>query len=155
MAISREVLAKIPAFDPELGPGALGLGEETLFSMQLKEAGYRIAGAFEVEVEHHFDEKRLEAESRLEIARTLGAVDAYLAYHWKHAKWSRPRLRLLRAWILWALCRASGRKGKGVSERLLWVTRSVHACLQYLREEVRPRNYEKHGLARLRQESGR
>jgi hypothetical protein len=55
MGFSREVLSKVPAFDTELGPGALGFGDEMLFSWQLLEAGYQIHGALDVAVEHHFE----------------------------------------------------------------------------------------------------
>jgi glycosyltransferase involved in cell wall biosynthesis len=67
MALSGKVLGRVPAFDPELGTGALGNGEETLFTLQLREAGFRIAGAFESVVEHHFDESRLQRRQWLAV----------------------------------------------------------------------------------------
>ena len=51
MALSREVFAKVPGFDPELGPGALGFYDDTLLGWQLQEAGYTIGSAFDVVVE--------------------------------------------------------------------------------------------------------
>ena len=48
MAISKRVLERVPEFDPELGPGTLGFGGETLFYLQLKEAGYRRLAAFDL-----------------------------------------------------------------------------------------------------------
>ncbi len=50
MVFHRRVLSKVPGFDTDLGagPGSLGFGEETLFSRQLTEAGFRIIGLFEM-----------------------------------------------------------------------------------------------------------
>jgi len=52
MAVSARVFEAVPGFDPALGPGRLGLGGETLFSLQLRAAGFRIVSAFEVAVRH-------------------------------------------------------------------------------------------------------
>lgn len=54
-AFSRSVLNKVPAFDPELGPGALGFCDDVLFSRQLVNAGYRLTAVFDYPVTHHFD----------------------------------------------------------------------------------------------------
>src|SRR5438034_1054815 len=43
MPFSPSILEKVPAFDNELGPGLLGFWEDSLFSFQVKEAGYKIA----------------------------------------------------------------------------------------------------------------
>ena len=42
MGFSREVLEKVPAFDPELGPGALGFMDDSLFALQMKAAGFHL-----------------------------------------------------------------------------------------------------------------
>ena len=42
MGFHRSVLKRVPAFDPELGGGAMGFGEDTLFSWQICEAGCRL-----------------------------------------------------------------------------------------------------------------
>ena len=65
MAFHRRVLAKVPAFDVELGPGRLGFQDDVLFSKQLERAGYRIQRRFDVRVEHHFDFDRLLRKSFL------------------------------------------------------------------------------------------
>ena len=44
MAFARRVLDKVPGFDRELGPGGLGFCDDTLFSLQLRTAGFRLAG---------------------------------------------------------------------------------------------------------------
>jgi GT2 family glycosyltransferase len=160
MAFCRTVLDRVPAFDPELGPGALGYGEDTLFSLQVRAAGYKIAGVPEATVEHHFDDQRLRRGQWIDTARRMGWVDAYLAHHWEHSVWSRPAIHALVARLRLAAWRARFSKHafamEYVPERLLQATRHCHARLRYLRERRRPRNYARHGLARLdsRQEHG-
>ena len=83
MAVAREVFDRVPGFDPELGAGALGFGEETLFARQLLDAGFRLTGAPGAIVEHHFDPSRLTRGSWLESARKRGEKAAYIAHHWE------------------------------------------------------------------------
>jgi GT2 family glycosyltransferase len=40
MAVHRRVFSKVGGFDPEIGPGALGHAEDTLFSLQMRRAGF-------------------------------------------------------------------------------------------------------------------
>lgn len=154
MAVTRSVLEKVPAFDPELGPGALGYGEDTLFSEQLRAAGCRVAGVFEALVEHHFHERRLDRKSWLEAARKMGHVDAYLAHHWEHARWARPRWALLKAALRVAICRMRSRRGMSPATdpalpRLTEATRHLHACRHYLRERRKPWRYARHGRVKV------
>jgi glycosyltransferase involved in cell wall biosynthesis len=155
MAFSRSVFEKVPAFDVELGPGALGFGEETLFSEQLKIAGYRIATAFDAIVEHHFSEDRLSERALFDKARRLGWSDAYLAHHWQHETWPSSLWQVFTAalgrarhQILWTL---TGSKQETMPLSLLTATRHLHACIRYLKERKRPRNYERCGLVKLSQ----
>ena len=64
-AFRRHVLERVYGFDPELGPGALGLGEDTLFGLQLTEAGYKIEYAKNALVVHFPDKSRLFVASGL------------------------------------------------------------------------------------------
>ncbi|HLJ53587.1 MAG TPA: glycosyltransferase family 2 protein, partial [Chthonomonadaceae bacterium] len=93
MAFSRSVFARVPQFDTELGPGALGFCDETLFSMQLIEAGYRLRGQMDVFVEHHFDAARLAYGSLRDRMRKEGRCLAYIAHHWQHIVIQNPRLK--------------------------------------------------------------
>jgi glycosyltransferase involved in cell wall biosynthesis len=105
-AIRRGVLARVPAFDVELGPGRLGLWEDTLFIAQLLRAGYRLTFAPAAAVEHHFDPSRLLRRAFLTHARNQGRSAAYVSWHWDHADrppgmrgstlYYRLRLRALR-----------------------------------------------------------
>jgi glycosyltransferase involved in cell wall biosynthesis len=81
MAVARYVLDEIPTFDPRLGAGQLGFSEESLFALRLHRAGFRIAPAFDVEVEHHFSPSRLSRDAFLSAAKKLGRSMAYIHKH--------------------------------------------------------------------------
>jgi hypothetical protein len=153
MALSRRVLARVPRFDPELGPGALGFGGETLFARQLLAAGYRIRARFDVAVEHHFDEQRLAPEAVTETCRKTGRAKAYLAYHWDHSDlrgfdWiGCARCTLAYTWRRIMKADEWGRE----SPPSYWRLPTVEALAflwQYAHERRRCRNYVKHGLVR-------
>lgn len=151
MAFSRAVLDRVPAFDVELGPGAIGFGDDTLFSQQLKAAGYQIAAEFRAVVEHHFLENRLLPEQWLASARRLGHSDAYMSYHWENSVWPHPRRMVCSAFlrILEHRLRALvTRSGPVASEAHLVAVRSLHAALNYLAQTRRPRNYSRCGLVK-------
>ena len=82
MAIGQHVFDDISKFDPELGAGQLGLGEETLFAWQMQAAEYTIVAAFDVVVEHHPDVTRLSRASFCQIAEKAGRSEGYINYHW-------------------------------------------------------------------------
>ena len=84
MAFTRRVLQKVPCFDPELGPGRLGFWDDTLFTSQLKRAGYTLGMAVDAVVEHHFDASRLSRMWFLNRARGEGRSSAYVSWHWRH-----------------------------------------------------------------------
>jgi len=154
MAFSRSILDRVPAFDEDLGPGAIGYGDDTLFSQQLKAAGCRLAAAFDAIVEHQFSEERLSAESWVRSAKALGQVDAYISHHWDHAVWPHPRWSLGTAFLqllhknLMALIQ---RSQSPAPESLLTAIRNFHAQLFYLGERRKPRYYALHGLVKLPQ----
>ena len=153
MAFSREVLERVPAFDTELGPGASGFHDESLFSFQLKRAGYRIVSAFDVTVEHHFDESRLLRANFLDTAGKMGRSSAYWAHHWEHEEVRRPRLALALAQLRLAKWRAQRRRetlgAEGMPEWEMVLVKQVNFQQQYLVERARPRNYERRGLVKL------
>lgn len=153
MAISREVLTQVPGYDPELGGGALGFGEETLFNNQLKAAGFRwIHGGERTVVEHHFDESRLRHDALLASARNRGRSHGYLEYHWKHSTIRFPRLRLVKAYVALFLTRARlsfpSAEMEGMTDQEFAAWRRVGFLEQYLAECRRTRRYDRHGLVR-------
>ena len=154
MALARRVFERVPMFDPELGPGSdLGSCEESLYSLQLREAGYRIVGAFHTSVEHHFDSSRLTRQSFLSRARIEGRCAAYIAHHWKHEIVKHPRWELLLLWCKVWLQRWPERAcwpfAEGLPLREMNRRSRLHFVQQYLRERGRARKYSKHGLVKL------
>jgi len=104
MTFHRRVLDRISGFDVELGPGALGFGDDTLFSRQIQVAGYKLVGALDVVVEHHFDLSRLTKERLINLARNMGRTQAFIAHHWGHQVVQRLRRKYIRTKLhqLWA-----------------------------------------------------
>jgi glycosyltransferase involved in cell wall biosynthesis len=82
MAFSCRVLEKVPQFDTDLGPGALGFSDDTLFTFQLVQAGFLLKFALDVCVEHHFDPSRLGRQNFVSSAQKMGSSWAYIAHHW-------------------------------------------------------------------------
>ena len=142
----------LSAFDPELGPGQLGFADDTLFSYQLVEAGFRLAGAFgeDAVVEHHFDPARLGRDSFLRRAEGEGRSQGYLAHHWGHWRTRFGPHHLLRAVLRLRLWRArhprADREGCSVAE--MRRVEQVAFFRQVLREQKRPRGYAFHGLVK-------
>ena len=145
MAFSRAVLQKVPRFDTELGPGALGFGDETLFSWQLLRAGFRLKGALDVAVEHHFDPDRLSRASFLNAARLHGKSNGYLKYHWAGERYEpiRQRLYLLKRRLRLLYRRISDRgqtlATEGAPEWELRLLIDIESLRQFLKETRRPR----------------
>ena len=154
MAFSRRILARVPGFDPELGPGALGFYDETLFCEQLQLAGFRLGGALDTIVEHHPESNRLLRSSWLHSARAFGRSSAYMLHHWHHGTMTWPYLRLTRHRARLALWRLRHRPPSDAVEGMSVEEYEMRQYLSYLQhylvESKRPRNYEKHGLVKLR-----
>ncbi|HEX8910959.1 MAG TPA: glycosyltransferase [Humisphaera sp.] len=83
MAVARRVFDRGLRFDVDLGPGAAGLEEDTLLSMQMWAAGFRVAAAPDCVVEHHPDPSRLTRRAWLAHAEAAGRSLAYLQHHWE------------------------------------------------------------------------
>jgi glycosyltransferase involved in cell wall biosynthesis len=98
MAFSRRLYTVVGEFDPELGPGALGFYDETIYTWRLLRAGFRLKAELGVSVEHHFDRDRLTRPTLLKMARRMGESEAFIEYHWQGGE-ARP----LRVWRAWAL----------------------------------------------------
>lgn len=89
VAIGRHVFDHIPQFDPKLGGGQLGNGEDTLFARQMLEAGFTITPRFDVAVEHHPDRSRISREGFCQMAEGRGRSQGHINYHWRHqTEWS-------------------------------------------------------------------
>jgi GT2 family glycosyltransferase len=154
MGIRRGVLEKVPAFDPELGPGALGFFEESLFTWQLKRAGYKVGSAFDVVAEHWCGASRLHRKAFLGTAEKHGRCRGYLHYHYHHGASIRFALvRLARAHLRLHLLRAlhpgNWNRRDGAADWEISAVWEIGFLSQCQLEQRRSRAYEREGLRRL------
>jgi hypothetical protein len=136
-AISRDALRYVPAFDVELGPGALGFGDDTMFAWKLQAAGLRIGSALHVEVEHHFDPQRLSRVAFLEMARRFGMTHGHLQRIWHKEKIERPKLKALQTLAMLSLLRLKhwpSRRSEGIVDWEGSLVSEYHSFRQYARE---------------------
>jgi GT2 family glycosyltransferase len=153
MAVARRVLDRVPRFDAELGPGKLGLWEDTLFSAQILRAGFRLGAAPLAIVEHHFDSTRLTRRSFLAHAKNQGRSAAYVAWHWDHATSGETspfalgyRLKLLAKRVL---RRRECTPREGIASWEMDLTCGIAFADQLRLERRRPRAYAKFGSHKL------
>lgn len=153
MGFRRSILERVDSFDPELGPGALGLAEDGLFGWQLVEAGFKIGYAAEARVTHQPDVSRLTRGGWLSEARKHGRSNAYRQYHWEHVDIQYPRLRQVYYFIKLQLRRVLQRppplESEGCPTWEMSYVLNMEMCRQFRLERRRPRNYARHGLTRL------
>jgi hypothetical protein len=123
-----------------------------LFSFQLKEAGFRLTGALEVDVEHHVDPAALFRPRWLKRIRDMGRSRAYVDYHWHHEAVPSPGRERSKAMLRLARARIHHWREilqpEGCSE---WEIAAVEAAAyfgQFAIEATRRRQYERHGLVK-------
>jgi len=153
MAFHRRVLKRVPKFDPDLGPGRLGLWEDTLFSLQIRQAGYALRMAATALVEHHFDADRLERLAFLKRARAEGRSSAYVAWHWKHEQRTRSR-RKIAQWYIHLLAKRLTRwsqwhESEGMPEWEINLITGIAFERHYIHLSRAAHHYERFGLERL------
>ena len=154
MAFARRVLEKVPAFDLEIGAGALGSSEEALFTRQLLTAGFRlVAAGDDSTAEHHCGQQRLTRSALTNVLIRQGRGQAYVDYHWKHCRDWFSTFRGAKSWLglcgLRILRRLRGDRNSVIGRleaRWLWRC-SYHQ--QMMLEARRPRQYERFGLEKL------
>lgn len=153
MGFKRSVLDKVPGFDPELAPGGLGLGEDSLFSRQLREAAFTIQFVGEAIVYHHLSASRLRRSAWLKAGEVHGRTNAYISHHWKHEDICAPRIRLsylrLKLFLRRILQPVPPGETEGCPRWEMGYMIGIGFYDQYLKERKRPRNYSKRGLITL------
>jgi glucosyl-dolichyl phosphate glucuronosyltransferase len=152
MAFTRSVLHWVPGFDTELGAGALGSGEESLFFSQLLVSGNRIYDQLDLCVEHHFQPCRLKRESWINAARARGESLAYIGHHWEHWECRFGTLRLFGAeakLLAWRARNWNILEDEGCSEEEIDLVFKIATIQRHLKERYRKRHYTRHGLVKL------
>jgi len=160
MVFHRRVLEKVPGFDPELGAGALGTLEESLFSWQIVRAGFKIVTVSDAVVVHHCEVERLSRAAYISAAKKFGRCNLYLDYHWRYtlakdwgqltgrAPWVFLVKRSLR-WFYWRVTRRQECQGpEGISHWEFYLIINIYKIKQFLKERRRPRLYDEFGLAK-------
>ena len=152
MGFHRSVLSRVPGFDSEIGAGALGCFEDTLFAWQLTEAGFRLQYIPESSVMHYPDPVRMLRRHCLTDSRKLGASKAYVLHHWQHEEVAFPRLRYYYLGLKLRLRRLleppPRLDDEGISPWEMSYVAQMEKCRQFLLERRRPRNYSKRGLTK-------
>jgi glycosyltransferase involved in cell wall biosynthesis len=140
IAVTREMARALP-FDEELGPGQLGLGEDLLFTLQARAAGFRLVTEESAVVVHHLDASRLERRSLIDHAERSGRSDAYIWRHWLHSELGWIRIRIIRAQLGLVRMKLSARRRMYFTE-VEYVAFHRLAFLRQLRlERRRPARY--------------
>ena len=144
MALSRTVTTALGGFDLNLGAGASGFCEESLYASRLLAAGFRIKGALEVSVSHHFDLSRLTKAALRKMAERMGRSTAYVDYHWEQSDAAPARAKIRRATVLLALDKFA-RPWRAIFGTGSWQETQRIMTLAYWRQLAsyagQPRNY--------------
>jgi glucosyl-dolichyl phosphate glucuronosyltransferase len=152
MAVARCVFDQVPCFDEEIGPGALGHAEDTLFWLQVREAGFRVVSRYSVIAVHDPDPARATRQGMARQAELRGEFAAFVEHHWEHLErkhylagyvlaWARlfsHRLTHARAMLRSTLM--SGREAE--------LLEHFHFRRRLLRERWKSRVYARRGLVR-------
>jgi len=153
MAFHRRVFDVIGGFDPELGPGGLGFGEDTLFSQQMKIAKMRIAYVMSAYADHCFDLSRLRRQEFLNRAVAVGRSIAYIKYHWEHndkpLEYYESKLRHVQPLVCADAEVTESDPAAPAHEQEIARHILLGECLQMPIEKQRPRNYQKFGFTKL------
>lgn len=153
MGIHRRVLAKVPAYDEELGGGRLGNCEDTLFSRQLIACDLAPRLVPAAAVEHHFQPEKLRYRNWVRNAEAAGRSEAYLQHHWYHHDFTLPALRegYYRAKLALRSRLQPGPRGdaEGIAPWELSYRASLARWRQFRIERRRPRNYALLGAQKL------
>lgn len=154
-AISRQVAERI-RLDEELGPGALGFGDDDLMTRQIREAGFRLVAVAGLPAVHHFDPSRLTRDALLDKAEASGRSIAYISHHWMHTSRRTFGLRWAKHAVQLAGYRMLHRPSSGcpITDKEMSLVTEVAYNRQMMRESKRARNYERRGLRRLNSSTG-
>ena len=132
-----------------LGAGALGFYEESVFGWRLIEAGFRLAAALEVSVEHHFDLSRLTRRTLLGMAERMGRSAAYVSYHWEQSEAVSGSAKVWRARVLLLAGRLSRPWDLAASAAPVWELQRVQTLAYWQQLRLLTGTPRKYGRAVL------
>jgi glycosyltransferase involved in cell wall biosynthesis len=99
MAFHKRVFEKL-RFDPKLGAGKLGVGEESMLCKQAVKMGFKITCVPDSLVIHYFDRARLVRSECLKNFKSLAESHAYVDFHLGIPTKPFMRLRYLKARLM-------------------------------------------------------
>lgn len=140
MGIHRRVLDAVPGFDCDLGPGALGYAEDTLFALLINRAGFRMSIGV-AEVAHFPDVSRIREENLLRAARGRGASAAYIDHHLMGKNLQIPKLQLAFYRLKKRIRLAISTPGQQPRIWLLFYTFYIHYLEKIIELRFMPRRY--------------
>ena len=151
MAFKKDVLNVIPGFDVETGPGKLGFGDDTLFSFQLIEAGFRIQFCENAVVIHHCGSDRLLRQAWLKRAYNAGRSQAYIDYNWHHKDYPEKESRLGYLRMKWRSIRQGWlfRRQEGISEAEFYYYHNKGYYSYFESNSNFIRTYNRHGFVKV------
>lgn len=152
LVFNRRVLDKVPAFDVELGPGAIGFCDDLLFNWQAREAGFRLVPVLspEATVVHYPNPARFTRQAFESRAKREGKSLAYIHYHWTQDDILKAKLFSLKRRLRLNLVKLAVKDFGDVPKQavmLLLQDVAFYDELQRLRGQVR--NYTRRGLIKV------
>jgi GT2 family glycosyltransferase len=101
MGFVRHVADVIGEFDPELGAGALGYEEETVYLVKIRQHGFRVGHVPKAVVVHYFDSDRLRCRAMLQDAEKRGVSRAVARHRYEQhvPAWMSLRLAVLKIYV--------------------------------------------------------
>jgi glycosyltransferase involved in cell wall biosynthesis len=152
MAIARHVFDKVPWFDPEVGPGAIGHAEDTLFWLQVRAAKFRIVSRYNVIAEHNPDPSRTTWRAMAKLAEKHGEFAAYVDYHWNRVERRHPFIALgvtgLKLWRARLRHLSSWLQAQTIPAWEMEPLEDYFFRRHLLVERKRPPNFDSHGLVK-------
>jgi glycosyltransferase involved in cell wall biosynthesis len=155
-AIQRNILLSVGGYDPELGPGRLGAGEDSLLGFQLQRLGCRfIFAGEEATVLHCIRIERFKREAFIRYAKAAACSDAYIQYHWNHKYEQLAWLKALKSVIGLGWVRATRWKYKcleGILPHEHYQITKIWYFRQFNKEQRRQHNYVEPACIKVRGE---
>jgi glycosyltransferase involved in cell wall biosynthesis len=155
-AVKKDILLQLGGLDPELGPGRLGAGEDSLLGRKLQRLGCKFffAGR-EATVLHCFKKERLKRDAFIKYAKATASSTAYIRYHWDHESVRFAWAKALKSYVgLWWVraTRWNYRCAEGVLPHEHYQISRIWYFLQFNKEQRREWNYGEQGCLKVRGE---
>jgi len=151
-AIKRDILLSIGGYDPELGPGRLGAGEDSLLGFQLQRLACRFFFAGEeATVLHCVSKERFKRETFIRYAKLAACSDAYIKYHWNHKSehlaWLKALKSLIGLW--WVRATRKYKCSEGILPNEHYQISRIWYLRQFNKEQRRQHNYLEPGCIKV------